>query len=169
LLSAQTLGGSEVHIMNLQSWAHWSEITASFAVVVTLIFLLVEVGNNTRAIERQANMDRSASISASFLTTPDLAAILAKVKAVDGLPLLTQAFSERYDLSVEQSILWVRHLDTIWMGLEGDYLHSGPSDLLDIIVEDLVSYPDEQMYLEHVDALFTADFKLYVESIRAAR
>jgi hypothetical protein len=87
LLSAQTLGGSEVHIMNLQSWAHWSEITASYAVVETLIFLLVEVGNNTRAIERQANLDRSASISASFLTSPDLARILAKVKAVDGLPL----------------------------------------------------------------------------------
>ena len=160
------LGGTDVHMMNLQSWAHWAEITASFAVVVTLVFLLVEVGNNTSAIERQANLDRSTSMSASFLTTPDLATILAKVKAVDGFSPLIQAYSERYNLSAEQSILWGRHLDTIWAGLEGDYLYSGPSDMLDRYIEDLVSYPDEQIYWEYMDVFFTAGFRTYVESIR---
>ncbi len=153
--------------MNLQSWAHRAEITASFAVIVTLVFLLLEVRNNTMAIERQANLDRAANLSAPFLATPDLSRVLAKVKAVDGVEPLTQAFSERYDLSVEESVLWSRHLFVIWGGLEADYLYSGSSEKLDRHIEDLLSYPDVQIYWEHNYVWHTEDFRLYVESIRA--
>jgi hypothetical protein len=152
--------------MDLQAWAHRAEITASFAVVVTLVFVLFEVRNNTVAIERQVNLDRSAILSAPFLASPDLAEILAKVKAVDGLPPLTQAYSERYNLSVEQSIVWERHLYSIWDGLQADYLHSGPSEILDDYIRDLLSDPDEQMYWEHLAGFYTADFRSHVESTR---
>ena len=153
--------------MDIQSWAHRAEITASFAVVVTLVFLLLEVRNNTMAIERQANLERSAGINASFLTSPDLARILAKVKVVDGLESLTQAYSERYDLSAEESIVWSRHLGIIWSGIEADYLYSGSSDTLDRYIDDLLSFPDEQIHWEHSKVLYDEDFRSYVEGIRA--
>jgi hypothetical protein len=93
--------------------------------------------------------------------------VLVKVKAVDGLEPLNQAFSKRYDLSPEESELWGRHLSAIWDGLQADYLYTGRSEQLDHFIQSLLSYPDNQMYWEFESAWFAADFRSYVESVRA--
>jgi hypothetical protein len=109
--------------MNTQAWAQRAEIVASCAVVVTLVFVILEIRSNTAAIERRATLDRATSLSAPFFMSPDMPAILAKVKAVDGLDPELQAFADRYNLSAEESILWTRHLGEIWEGLQADYHH----------------------------------------------
>jgi hypothetical protein len=153
--------------MNLESWTQRAEIIASFAVVVTLVFLLLEVRSNTLAIERQAHLDRAESMAAPFLATPDLARVLAKVKAVDGMEPLNQAFAKRYDLSAEESIVWVRHLSAIWDGLQADYTYTGQTEQVDQFARSLLSYPDNQMYWKFQGAWYSADFRSYVESILA--
>ena len=47
--------------MDLDKWTHFAEITASIAVVASLIFLTLEIGDNTRAMERQSLRDRAKS------------------------------------------------------------------------------------------------------------
>jgi len=152
--------------MNLQAWAQRAEIVASCAVVITLIFLIAEVRNNTLAIERQATLDRTESLASPFLTNPELARVLAKVKKVDGAEPLTRALSERYALTAEESILWARHLHAVWHGLEADYLYSGPSEWLDRYVKGLLLFPDGQIYWQYENAWHDADFRSYVERTR---
>jgi hypothetical protein len=153
--------------MNTQAWAQRAEIVASCAVVVTLVFVILEIRSNTLAIERQASLDRASGLSDPFFTSPDMPGILAKVKAVDGLPPLYRTFADRYDLSVEESILWERHLLIVWTGLEADYLYSGPSEPLEILILDLLSYPDNQVHLEYTKQWFTDEFASYVDSVQA--
>ncbi len=150
--------------MKLQQWANWAEIAASVGVVVTLVFLLQEVRGNTLAIERQASLDRAASWTAPFFPSEDLPDILAKVKAVDGLNPGYQALVDRYDLTVEESILWDRHLASIWVRLETEYLYDGPSEGLERTVKGLLSNLDNQVYWEH-QTLARDEFVEFVEDV----
>ena len=89
--------------MKLQDVTHWAEIIASVAVVLSLVFLTLEVRNNTRALDRQAIRDRSEALNAPFLDNSDLPAIIAAVKAVDGPEPSEQALVERYGITYEQA------------------------------------------------------------------
>ena len=104
--------------MKLQEWAHWAEITASVAVVVSLVFLTGEVSKNTLALERQTIRDRSAAINAPYLNDSQIPAISAKVNAVDGSRPLVHAYVERYSLTYEEAVILVRYLSVVWTGLE---------------------------------------------------
>jgi hypothetical protein len=152
--------------MNTQEWAQRAEIVASCAVVVTLVFVIVEIRSNTAAIERRSILDRASTLNTPFFTSPDMPTILAKVKAVDGMDPIPQALADRYSLSAEESILWERHLNEIWIGLEADYLHGGPSEHLEWPIRGLLSTPDNQLYWDLVGSEFSAEFSSYVDSFR---
>ena len=152
--------------MKLQQWAHLAEIGASVGVIVTLLLLLQEVRGNTAAIERQASLDRTASWTAPFFPSSDLPDILAKIKAVDGEEPGQQAFVDRYNLTAEESILWIRHLSSIWTRLETEYLYDGPSEALGLVIQGLLTTPDNQLFWEHPMGILTAEFMWYVESVR---
>ena len=152
--------------MKLQQWAHWAEIGASVGVIIALLLLLQEVRGNTLAIERQASLDRAAIWTAPFFPSPDLPDILAKIKTVDGLEPVDQEFVDRYNLTAEESILWTRHLASIWTRLETEYLYDGPSERLASLIQDFLTYPDEQLYWENDQVFFTTEFQSYVGSVR---
>src|SRR3990170_2301333 len=111
--------------MKLEKWVPVGELVASVAVVVSLVFLMREVRVNTRAIERQAVLERAQAINAPFLTESAVPEILAKIKAVDGAEAMEQAFIERYGLSHEEASIWARYLGVIWTGIEADFLVRG--------------------------------------------
>ncbi len=153
--------------MKLQEWAHWAEITASVAVVVSLVFLTGEVSENTLALERQAIRDRSAAINTPFLNDSQVPAILAKVKAVDGWRSLVQAYVERYSLTYEEAGIWTRYLSVVWTGLEADFILDGESLALKNRVKSLLSWPDDQMYWEYGGGQVSdASFIEYVERLQ---
>ncbi len=160
--------------MKLEQWVNWAEITASLAVVVTVVLLIQEVRGNTEAIERQATLDRATAFNSPFFTNPQLPAVLAKIKAIDGLDPIPQALIERYKLTPEEAILWERHLARIWMGLEADYSMSGESQELEATIRDLLTHPDCQLYWTHATSIGglhagNTDFSSYVDRLRADR
>ena len=153
--------------MKLQEWAHWAEITASVAVVVSLVFLTGEVSENTLALERQAIRDRSAAVNAPFLNDSQIPAIHAKVKAVDGSRSLVQAYVERYSLTYEEAFIWTRYLSVVWTGLEADFILEGESLSLKNRIKSLLSWPDDQMYWEYGGGQVSdASFIAYVERLQ---
>ncbi len=153
--------------MKLQEWAHWAEITASVAVVVSLVFLTGEVSENTLALERQAIRDRAAGINAPFLYDSPIPAIHTKVKAVDGSRSLIQAYVERYSLTYEEAGIWTRYLNVVWTGLEADFILDGESLSLKNRVDELLRNPDDQMYWEHGGGQVSdASFIEYVERLQ---
>ena len=55
--------------MKLEKWAAWSEITASIAVVVTLVVLVAEVRGNTEALQQSNVHAKAAAYQAIGIAT----------------------------------------------------------------------------------------------------
>ncbi len=151
--------------MKTEKLAHWAEIISSLVVVVTLIFLIHEVQRNTKALERQASLERAADLTTPFFEAPELASILAKIKEVDGADPFPQALAERYDLTPAEAALWDRHLGQVWSGMEIDfYLGVEPGNVRRIL-RLLLSAPENQLRWEMMAPYSGADFRAFVDSI----
>lgn len=152
--------------MKLEKFAQWAEIVASVAVILSLVFLIREVQDNTRAIERQADLDRAAALTAPFFEAPELAAVLDKIKGVDGADALPAALVERYGLTSAEAILWERHLWALWLGFQADFERSGPTGELASWVYSAMQTPDNQLYWELMKPAHTG-FVAFVEGVMA--
>ena len=152
--------------MKLQNWVRTAEITASVAVVVTLAFVAQEVRRNTLALERQAALERASAIASPFLGESGLPGVLAKIKAIDGLDPVPQAFVDQYGLSPEEAIIWERHLWLIWAGLEADFALTGGTPEITGLIGVLLSNPDNQTYYANVERQASEEFKDFVRRIR---
>jgi hypothetical protein len=153
--------------MKTEKLAHWAEIISSLVVVITLVFLINEVQRNTKALERQSEMDRTAAISDPFFEAPELASVIAKIKEVDGLDLFPEALTDRYDLSYEEAELWSRLIYRMWGGFEADFETLGPEEV-EGTVRFLLRTPDNRMYWETAGPDFSGpEFRAFVDSIAA--
>lgn len=75
--------------MRLERWALVGEIVSALAIVVTLLFLLVELRDNTEAIKSQnlqAISDGIRQIALATATTPDLAELMYGETDFDTMP-----------------------------------------------------------------------------------
>jgi hypothetical protein len=154
--------------MKLQTWANWAEIVASVSVVVTLIVLVGEVQGNTRALERQADLERASALTTPFFSAPQLASVLSRIKAVDGVDPLPQALMDRYGLTHEEAILWERHLWFVWLEHEADFERSGPSPKLEAWIAGALATPDNQLYWETMAPSSGPEFRTFVNGVAAA-
>ena len=149
--------------MSDRKWVHWAEILAAISVVVSLVLLVIEVRGNTRALERQILLDRSANVSAPFTSGPELLEAFEKIKEIDGWRPEDEAFMRRYGLAADQAVAWNMFLLHVWRGLEADYAYSGPSEDLAASIRSLFSFPDNQLFYR--PGIFSAEFAEYVESV----
>jgi len=72
--------------MKLEKWALIAEIVGAVAIVVTLIFLIVEVRGNTEAIRaanRQSLATRAQEMALTLATEPDLRRAIAETNGVE--------------------------------------------------------------------------------------
>lgn len=160
--------------MKLDRAANWVEIVANVGVIITLVLLVAEVRNNTLALERQTLIDRSGAMNDAFLENPVMPEILANIKALDGWEsagyakgvAYETAFAERYDVPIEQGIVWARFLSMLWSGLNADYTLLGESEELARRIRLLLQFPDQQLFWKHLPAVLTEDFRAYVERLR---
>jgi len=155
--------------MKLENASRWVEIAANVGVIVTLVLLVAEVRTNTRALQRQAFMDRSTALNGPFFEDPDLARILTGIKEVDGWgnEEWEPAFVDRYGMSLEDAVRWGRHLGMIWQGLEADYVLEGPSEGLASRVRLLLQFPDNELLWELGGGPTSNEsFRAYVQGLR---
>jgi len=77
--------------MKLSDWANIAQVAGGVAVVISLIYVGVQINENTveiRATNRQQLVNRSADATQNAATSPELAGALGK--AAEGLPLSPQ-------------------------------------------------------------------------------
>ena len=151
--------------MKLKKWVHVSEIVASIAVVASLIFLALQIGDNTRTLQRQEIRDRVNALTSPFLDVSKVPSILTKIKAVDGIENLEKAYMERYNLTHEEASIWVRYQNVLWAGLEADFVANGISPALEAYIKLLLSYPDVRLSWEYRWSVQDSDFIGYVERL----
>jgi hypothetical protein len=151
--------------VKLKKWVHVSEIVASIAVVASLIFLALQIGDNTRTLQRQEIRDRSIALTSPFLDVSKVPSILTKIKAVDGIEDLEKAYMDRYNLTHEEASIWVRYQNVLWAGLEADFVANGISPALEAYIKLLLSYPDARLSWEYRWSVQDSDFIGYVERL----
>jgi hypothetical protein len=144
-------------------WRRWAELVAAISVVVSLVVLIVEVRANTKAVERQVLLDRTASVTGPFTSTPDLLAAFEKVKRVDGWDSMTTALMRRYGLEPGEATAWFMFLLNVWRGFEADFAYAGPSEELAASIRGTLQFPDNHLFYE--TRMFSPEFAAYVESI----
>jgi len=154
--------------MNLKQIANWAEIIASAAVVASLVFLIFEIRENTRALDRQAIRDQSTILNAPFVRDPKIPAILAKVKEIDGPEPGEQALIDRYGMSYEEAAIYGRYVSTNFNELEAEFALSGASPRLQERIQLLLSFPDVQLALKWAPQLSSEEFIEYVDELRDA-
>ena len=93
--------------MNKLELKDYAEVVGLIAIVVSLAVLIVEVRENTLAIERQTALDRANSLTSPFFDS-ELASILDKIKSQDGPDVNIVPFVEAYDLSYREAVIWER-------------------------------------------------------------
>jgi len=152
--------------LKLKDWTHIAEITASVAVIISLLFLTHQVGENTSAVERRILLDRSSALTYPFLSDGRIPEILAKIKAIDGVDPLEQSFMDRYLLTYEEASIWGRYQLVVWKGLEADFIADGESPKMESYIEHLLSYGDVQLAWQSGKLTSDADFIAYVERLR---
>jgi len=132
--------------MKTQEWAARAEIVASLAVILTLVFVIYELRQNTLAIERQTGLERVARMNEPYLSLPELRAVHAKIKDKDGQEEIVQAFIDEYELTHDEALLWARYLQRVFAGLATDYELEGPSRQVEAMTWGMVNVPDGRLY-----------------------
>jgi len=155
--------------VKLERASHAVEILANVGVIVTLVLLILQVRDNTRALEGQAIIQRGAAFQEPFVSESSVPAILAKIKAVDGPEPLVTAYMDRYGLTYEEAAIWNRHVWSVWTALEAEYAVLGESPELSQKIRILLPFPDVEVWFEHggADWYNTPGFREYVERLRA--
>lgn len=155
--------------MKLDRVAPWAEVLANLGVIVSLLFFVREVQDNTQTLRIQAAEERAAALSRPILTNPGLADILAKIKTVDGYEPNAVAFVKRYDLTYAEAVIWIRHLGEMWSGLEAEYAQLGPSQQLEQRIRQLLAVPDQALWFDTgaPDWYLGNEFRTYATSLRA--
>jgi len=144
-------------------WRRWAELVAAISVVVTLVVLIVEVRANTKAVERQVLLDRTASVTEPFTSTAELLTAFEKVKRVDGWDSTADALMQRYGLAPAEATAWAMFLLNVWRGYEADFAYAGPSEELATSIRGTLRFPDNHLFYQ--TGLFSPEFAAYVESI----
>jgi hypothetical protein len=149
-------------------WVDIAEITASVAVVVTLLLLILQMRESDEQA-RVHNALRMAQWDAQmFLQSDQLPVISAKIEAASN-PHFMREFRKRYDLSIEEAAIWNRWLFLMWKSLEAEFLLVGPSNELAERIRLSMSYEDQQLVilpaLTSMNPLFHEKFKRYVDSL----
>ena len=153
--------------MRLREWVPAAEVFASVAIAISLVVLILEVRQNALIQERQMQLDQQAVFNDPYVASSEYAKILAKVKAVDGLEPNSQAYIDRYDLTVEEAGIWARFNINIWSGYQSQYFFSGPTEALEREIQGIFKYPDSMIIFDiNEDSFLSAEFVKYVETIR---
>lgn len=84
--------------LSLSEWAAIGELIGTFAVVVSLVFVVFSINQNTRAIQGSTEnliFERHAELTNKFMLDPSLAKILVKMRGPE--PTLTEIEAVRWE------------------------------------------------------------------------
>ena len=150
--------------MKLSEWASVAEIGSAIAVVVTLIYIGLEINQNTAAViadTRQAMIDYGREQSEVLLTDTILAALVEKAEA-DPSSLTPHERSQFYEFTIWRFALWetsfLNHKvglveDQTWLAWDRYYrgLFKGKPGYLEFWRDNRISY--DPRFVAHVDSV----------------
>jgi hypothetical protein len=149
--------------MNLQDLASLAEIVGGFAVLATLVYLVVELRDNTRA---------TRSASASEATSITVAAYTALTGSTETSGVWYRGMTDPSLLSEEEKVQFILLAHTAMIAFQNTYYLSKEGSL-DVemqssITENLLStknQPGFELYWSQRRLLFMSEFRDYVDEL----
>ncbi len=148
--------------MKLSEWANVAEIVSAVAVVTTLLYVGLEINQNTRAIQsgtHQALLDSAQELDYLKLANPHI--LEAVLKAESGVESLTVSELEIFNMYAQMTFskwenIFLNHeqglLDTdLWLGYSSSY-------------ETLLDVPAYVRFWEQRRNLYVPSFRAFVDS-----
>jgi len=152
--------------MKLEKLALLAETIGGAAIIVSLLVLIQEVRQNTAVQNRQIQIERYLQYTDSYIDPAAARQVYAKIKAIDGLEPLAEAYVERYGLTPEEAVLWSRLVSRTFYYWQVDYDLQGESEGLATEVSFVPRYPDAMLAFEvNEDELMTPEFRAFAESV----
>ena len=141
----------------------WLTLLANLGVIAGLIFVGIEVRQNTLAIERELNTSFADNVHGRLSDSDYLAPIVTKIMAKElDFEMLAELKNE-YELTDIEAQRWWRHLMQIWLRYQADWVYRGRA------VNDcqherfLMEFQDNQLLMKHSADQFEAGFVACVQ------
>jgi|GEM_PF-1864967 len=132
--------------MDLENINQWLSLIANLVVLVGIIFLAIEIQQNTNAARYEAVLAQQEIINGPFTNTDRLPEILAQVHEVQGGDNVPIELSETYSLSMADSLRMARYLTQIWQTNEANWLLLGEDETICIFSNVLLRAQDNEIY-----------------------
>jgi hypothetical protein len=117
--------------MNVERINPWLTFISNLAVVAGIIFLAVEINQNSEMITLQVTSQEQQRVLGRYIESPDLAIIEVKLEG-DISPSGDSAIAvlvNDYGLTQEEARRWVRYMVDQWLSNSANWQISGDSDV----------------------------------------
>ena len=150
--------------MNWDAIGAIGDFVGGVGVIVTLVYLAVQIRTNTSVLRSQAQREMSSNITSRFFESKEILSAAVKIKNKDGFDTFSQALMNEYDLTASEAESYWRYQMQIWAGLQADF-KMGVVDEQAIAL--LLSTNDNKLFWETAKPLFDPVFTERVQRIES--
>ena len=140
-----------------------AELLGSVAVLVTLLYIAIQVRDAKRMNEISISANRTTNIAARIVDNPHLAEILAKIRVKTGQISAIEMAKHEWELSDAEAETWFRYMGTIYRGVEAQYLATGEVSKSMILM--VRSDPQAVLYFKYAKNLYQPSFVEAISSV----
>jgi hypothetical protein len=150
--------------MKLAALNDWLTLIANIGVLAGLIFVGLEIRQNTLALEREISISSAESTHGVVANSDYLAQINQKMTEVNGAIGPVVALQELYGLSEEEAHRWWRYLFQVWLRNQADWIYGGKEDDACVRAVQLMRWRDNQVFFETMKFSLDQDYVACVEA-----
>jgi len=134
--------------LKLKNLNEWLTLAANVGVLAGIVFLGLEIQQNTKAIERDIQIQSSEVRHGQIANSDYLPSITVKLNEVQGRSSIVTQFIEEFGFTTEEANRWWRYLAQNWEQNEADWIYRGrPPDDCPIALR-LIEFKDNQLFYE---------------------
>lgn len=142
----------------------WLTLIANLGVIGGLVFVGLEVRQNTLAMERQIRVEFADNTHGRIAESNELVSIVAKVVEGQGVPNFLQKLNEEFGLTHEETQRWWRYIYLVMLRDEADWLYNEEEGCPNLAFR--LQFLDQQIVFDAMKHTFDPGFVMCVEAKR---
>ena len=155
--------------MKLANLNDWLTLVANVGVLAGLIFVGLEIRQNTLALEREIRISNADAVHGQVANSDYLVQINQKMAAMSGGPNalvdLVDAYQEVFGLSENEAHRWWRYLMQVWQRNQADWIYSGREDDDCGQAEALLRFKDNQLFFDAMKGELDQEYVACVHAV----
>lgn len=150
--------------MSLDRLNDWLTLIANLGVIAGLVFVGLEIRQNTLVMERQIRVEYADNVHGQIAESDHLAPIVAKVVTLNRTSDFLEELGSEYNLTPEEVQRWWRYLFQTMLRDEADWLYDNDEGCPNLSFR--LQFRDQQIVYEGVRQALDSGFVACVEAIR---